>query len=39
MMASGPYNDGSVFPHFAQDVSNLIIDSDYVKEEEGYERK
>ena len=28
MMASGPCDDGSVFPHSAQDASNLIIDGD-----------
>ena len=30
MMASGPCDDGSVFPHSAQDVSNLVIDSDHM---------
>ena len=30
MMVSGPCNDGSVFPHSAQDVSNLVIDGDYM---------
>ena len=30
MMASGPCNDGSVFPHSAQDVLNLVIDGDYM---------
>ena len=30
MMASGPCNNGSVFPHFAEDVSNLVIDGDYM---------
>ena len=31
MMASGSCDDGSVFPHSAQDVSNLVIDGDYMK--------
>ena len=38
MMASGSCDDGTVFPHFAQDISNLVIDDDYVKEEEGYKK-
>ena len=30
MMASGPCNDGSVFPHSVQDVSNQVTDGDYM---------
>ena len=30
MMASGPGDDGSVFPISAQDVSNLVIDGNYI---------
>ena len=30
MMASGSCDDGSVFPHSAQDISNLVIDDDYM---------
>ena len=30
MMASGPCDDGSVFPHSVQDASNLVIDGDYM---------
>ena len=30
MMVSGPCNDGSVSPHSAQDISNLVIDGDYM---------
>ena len=30
MMASGPGDDESVFPNSAQDVSNLVIDGDYI---------
>ena len=33
MMAFGPCNDGSVFPHSAQDVLNLVIDGDYMLKE------
>ena len=34
MMASDPCYDGSIFPHFAQDVSNLVIDGDYMLKKE-----
>ena len=30
MMASGDGDGGSVFPHSAQNVSNLVIDGDYM---------
>ena len=30
MMASGSCDDGSVFPHSAQDILNLVIDGDYM---------
>ena len=30
MMVSGSGDDGSVFPISAQDVSNLVIDGDYI---------
>ena len=30
MMAPGPDDDGSVFPDSAQNVSNLVIDGDYI---------
>ena len=30
MMASGPGDDGSVFSNSVQDVSNLVIDGDYI---------
>ena len=30
MMVSGPGEDGSVFPNFVQDVSNLVINGDYI---------
>ena len=30
MMASGSCDDGSVFPHSAQDISNLVIDGNYM---------
>ena len=30
MMASGPGDDGSVFPNSAQDVLKLVIDGDYI---------
>ena len=30
MMTSGPCDDGSVFPHSAQDILNLVIDGDYM---------
>ena len=33
MIASGPCNDGSVFPHCAQDVLNLVIDGNYMLKE------